>query len=352
MSEPGVSFDAASPRALLGALLAELARTPEEYLVARPRLDALAEKLVVPSVDSDGEQPGANLTARPATTAEVEAWKKDRHAAPPVAVARVQSGVVRAQALLSPLGPVELPIDGAGYSQTLDRLEACVRSHASWSTLPAAQQVRLTEMLVAWVKALLSDPGRSTGWHGRTATLLRQIGRHHREARPGHVHGLALDHAPRAATWLADTRAAQADLSAYAFEPHLPPRPARRLRATTRPASRPGPRPVSPTVLARTRDLRVAIVCAGAREQAGNRIQRAFELRELEWVEIAHSRAAQRLAQRIRGGSIDLVLMTRFLNHSDGDRIVAAATERGVPIVRADSYGVTAIELALGRLRP
>ncbi len=94
-----------------------------------------------------------------------------------------------------------------------------------------------------------------------------------------------------------------------------------------------------------------AVVIGGdPRPAAIERLHSAFRLRNLEWEE-ADVRRVRALAERIRRGSIDLVIvLRRFISHREHDLVRPACQEAGVPICVVDTgYGVTQIRLAMER---
>lgn len=109
-------------------------------------------------------------------------------------------------------------------------------------------------------------------------------------------------------------------------------------------------RPVDgePAVLAMTRGRRAVIAGGEPREHARAALGRAFEFSTLEWLESGDAPAA-RAEERIRGGSVDLVILLRsFVGHSVADRLFGAGKESGVPVVLVESgYGVTRVAAAL-----
>lgn len=94
-----------------------------------------------------------------------------------------------------------------------------------------------------------------------------------------------------------------------------------------------------------------AVVLGGdPRPAAIERIHSAFRLRNLEWEE-SDVRRVRALAERIRRGSIDLVIvLRRYISHREHDLVRPACQEAGVPICVVDTgYGVTQIRLAMER---
>lgn len=96
---------------------------------------------------------------------------------------------------------------------------------------------------------------------------------------------------------------------------------------------------------------KVGVIVGGdPREAARERIHQAFDFNTLAW-ESADIRGVQRLAERVHGGGIDVVLLlARFISHKATDVLVPALREANIPwaMVRR-GYGVVAIQQALER---
>ncbi|MEO0604662.1 MAG: hypothetical protein AAF211_24725 [Myxococcota bacterium] len=94
-----------------------------------------------------------------------------------------------------------------------------------------------------------------------------------------------------------------------------------------------------------------AVILGGdPRPAAIERIHGAFRLRNLEWEE-SDVRRVRALAERVRRGSIDLVIvLRRYISHREHDLVRPACQEANVPICVVDTgYGVTQIRLAMER---
>ncbi|HHO51361.1 MAG TPA: hypothetical protein ENK18_10915 [Deltaproteobacteria bacterium] len=99
-----------------------------------------------------------------------------------------------------------------------------------------------------------------------------------------------------------------------------------------------------------TEDRHAVLLGGDPRPQAAERIGAAFRLGQVEW-EPTDVRRVTALAERIRKGNVDLVVMfRRFLSHREQDLIRPACQETGVPICVVDTgYGVTQVKLAMER---
>lgn len=99
------------------------------------------------------------------------------------------------------------------------------------------------------------------------------------------------------------------------------------------------------------RGRKAAIIGGDSREEARQRIHSAFGFQSLEWFTTDHSRNPATLAEAVRNGGIDFVIvLRRFIGH-DTDRIVLpAARAANVPWVSVErGYGVAQIRLSIER---
>jgi len=99
------------------------------------------------------------------------------------------------------------------------------------------------------------------------------------------------------------------------------------------------------------RGRKAAIIGGDSREEARQRIQAAFAFQSLEWFTTDHSRNPATLAEAVKNGGIDfVVVLRRFIGH-DTDRIVLpAARAANVPWVSVErGYGVSQIRISIER---
>ncbi len=136
----------------------------------------------------------------------------------------------------------------------------------------------------------------------------------------------------------------------------------KRLRKAVRAATTPTPvpdsdpppdasLPASWPLWSLTRGKSAVMVGGEPREPARQRAADAFGFASLSWETGYDIRGVQRLAERIRGGGIDMVLLlARFISHKVTDVLVPALRESDIPWAMVDrGYGVTAIQQALER---
>lgn len=240
----------------------------------------------------------------------------------------------------------------------LEHLESLTEKEelTQWLRLPPREHVTLLCALVAWTRGLQDRIQGMVVDRARPDVLFRKLAEHRREAAPGFVYGLRRDDAPIGESWLDDAMAHLESLRKYAFEPHVPAcveavrRPARHTQ--TGAAAEPPGAVVDPTLVDRTRGLRAVIFGGGRRPERVEALLEQFEFGTLDWVETEHHLAADRLAQRIRGGTIDVVIASRFRGHRDSHKIECACELAGVALASARGYGLREVADALGRVLP
>src|SRR6202034_3648110 len=96
--------------------------------------------------------------------------------------------------------------------------------------------------------------------------------------------------------------------------------------------------------LERVKGLRVVLLGGEAREERRAALERAFQFGSLEWVPTDRPRLVASVAGRAARGTMDLILVTKFVRHKETEAI-----ERGtlVPVlVLRHGYGVTTVRQA------
>jgi hypothetical protein len=104
-----------------------------------------------------------------------------------------------------------------------------------------------------------------------------------------------------------------------------------------------------------TRGKRAAMVGGDPREEARTRLMQAFEMAELHWGAIDQTPQLDSLAESLRRGGWDVVvLLQSFVNHKTSNKIIDACKDGGVAFISVErGYGTerirAAIEENLGR---
>lgn len=103
------------------------------------------------------------------------------------------------------------------------------------------------------------------------------------------------------------------------------------------------------TGFAVTRGVAAAIVGGVPRPERVDVLKRCFGFGSLEWIANACDRPLESIVQRMRSGSLQLVIvLSQLVSHNASDRLFGAR-DAGCRVVLADSYGVGQIRLALER---
>lgn len=98
-----------------------------------------------------------------------------------------------------------------------------------------------------------------------------------------------------------------------------------------------------------TRGVAAALVGGVPRPSRVEALKRCFGFGTLEWIPNACDRPLESIVQRMRSGSLQLVIvLSQLVSHNASDRLFAAR-DAGCRVVLADSYGVGQIRLALER---
>jgi hypothetical protein len=255
------------------------------------------------------------------------------------------------------MGIVGAPRDPeAEFGTELDALDAVGKAEplALWSKIPReAQQVWLG-MLVARTRAL-KEVGVPMAARSRVKNIISRYPTWAAEHRPGHVNGLRVDHEPVQGSWGEDARRSWAMLDEMleceAPKPRAEPKKKKR-DAQAPDSSADGARAIEAAwplwPLVRGRDA--VIVGGDQREPNRVRLERAFELRSLEWLESPGPRKVEALVSRIQRGTVDIVVLLKGLvDHKQSEPVIAAAKASNVAWALAEGYGITAVKASLDR---
>lgn len=345
---------------------AELLRLHDERrrLATQTGLELLAWSRACPS-DTPAHSADGDITPRPppATPEAVMAF-----------IDRLQTDGLHKLAAVTPEHPASIlgrlvrhlgaPRDNSslvGATEELDALDdvSADPEERGWHLLERDTQRLWVSALVARARALKASSVLSEAQRDRLRTVLKRFPLWSAQHRPGYVHGLALDHTPKGASWADDARDLWHALAADAVgdgsffgapRRQLSPRPpaSSRGQATTEQAELlPDDWLAWPAV----RGKRAALVGGTPREDARVRLERAFDLAELSWLEPASPRRVDALVRRIQGGTIDLVLLIQnLIDHAASDALVRTCKAEAVPFALTQGYGVGAVRVAVEKL--
>jgi len=233
-------------------------------------------------------------------------------------------------------------------------LQACVDDRAWWDLLPAGQQVALTSYFSTRIRHL-QDADASINLDRSVRQLTARQAAHN----PGHVHGLARAHVPRAGlSWEGEARVNLGALSRASAPPLHPSKETKKKEKKVRssddgeriePEALPADWPWRPYLAGK----RAVIVGGDERPVARDRLLAYFGLHSLEWVRVqsGRTRELQALAQRVKGGTVDLVFaLARFSGHNLDNIVQDPCKSENVPFVVLQSgYGLEGVRLAVER---
>lgn len=169
-------------------------------------------------------------------------------------------------------------------------------------------------------------------------------------ARPGHVNGMKSQHEAASGTWAEDARTLYDRLRAATSPTREPDSHARRIEPAPEAASPPPEVPIEWAHREHVREMTVVMYGGAPREDARAKLMRALGIGKLEWPESGRPRITDALVERIGNGGVDvLLLVRRFVSHTDASRLVAAARASSTRFALVDTgYGIEAMKAAIG----
>lgn len=356
LNEAALNEAALTGAALTGAALNEAALN-----------EAAPESM--PAVDSNGIAP-MPVEARseeaafepPASAQVIDDWKRAAHAQGLGQAAYedrfVETWDTTLDKLMTRLGPPrDLDID---LADELDALDSVGREPvlAEWALLRRDAQQLWLGMLVARTRAAKLVTGLTVTQKARVKTIISRYPPWAGDHRPGHVHGLRVDHAPVHETWSNDARSLWEALRTLRGDerPKAASPAAKKKRVEREERVENGDPPIDPTwpLWSAVRGRRALIVGGDPREPNRKKLEQMFELASLEWPDIAGPRRVDAVVARIQRRTVDIVfVLTGFVDHKQSEPIIAAAKESGITWALSESYGGTSVKAGLERfLKP
>lgn len=214
-----------------------------------------------------------------------------------------------------------------------------------WDRLSREGQRRWLEYLTAWARAASEHQARDR----RSKAVFSHLTTYSRQRTSGHVNGLAVDHSPAGRSWLADAEAFAVAINPRRHGDAGPPSPAAKQQATTSAprhsaeerAPRSAPPPPDWSFWDHVRNKRGVLFGGAQREGRRRVLQEEFAFASLEWIESGKHRLVQSLCDRIRGGSVDVLLITKRAGHREVDALRAAAESgRTLTVMVRSGYGI------------
>ena len=249
-----------------------------------------------------------------------------------------------------------------GATEELDALDdvSADPEERGWHLLARDTQRLWVSALVARARALKASSVLSDAQRDRLRIVLKRFPVWSAQHRPGYVHGLALDHTPKGGSWTEDARELWQALADDAVDDGTFAGAPRRELTPRPPASSGGQAltttpeellPVDWYAWPAVRGKRAVLVGGTPREDARVRLERAFALVELSWLEPANPRRVDAVVRRIAGGTIDFVLLIQnLIDHAAADSLVRTCKAGAVPFALTQGYGVGAVRSALEKL--
>jgi hypothetical protein len=294
----------------------------------------------------------------PASAEMIDAWKRDAHENGLGRAAYVDRFEVTWEAVLDKLmtrlgPPRDLDVELADELDALDDIgrEPIINE---WTALRRDAQQLWLGMLVARTRAMKLVIGLPVTQRARVKTIISRYPPWAAEHRPGHVHGLRVDHDPLHETWGNDARALWDALRSMLDDerPKAASSGPKRRRAEREDHTETSERPIDPAwpLWPAVRGRRALIVGGDPREPNRQRLERMFDLASLEWPDIAGPRRVEAIVARIKRKTVDVVfVLTGFVDHKQSEPIIAAAKESGIAWALSESYGVTSVKAGLDR---
>jgi hypothetical protein len=234
-----------------------------------------------------------------------------------------------------------------GFRCEVEQLERAVAKERQkrWREMSREAQVRWLSILLAWTKALDQDAIRRQEPTIHLAAVFRELRTFSMQDNPGFVHGFARNATPRTATWRED--------AVQLFHEIRPePAPAEpKPKATTKAKATPEEENEEPEALAewpyldRVKGLRVVLLGGEVNEVRRVALEEAFHFESLDWIPRNRPRMVASLAERAAQGTVDFILVTKFVAHKETEAIERSTR---IPILTMrHGYGVTTVRQVL-----
>jgi hypothetical protein len=325
----------------LESLTKTLSHRPERWSDARPLIGRLADELdtalkglgreVASLHRSTGWVPGeVTKEAQPPSEEEQEA-----------AHVRHQLIADLIEDLQAPVGRGETLAEATAAVQALEAAGDPIRIERIRHLYPSDQQRWLT-MLTAWSRSLQERGDLPDSLVSRIRRVFHEVAVFSREARPGHINGLALSHEPEFGSWLDDAQKAWATIVEASRPPALllHRRGPRAASATAAAASLAAPEPASGDKARQFASGKaVLVVGTPVSEDQVHQMEAVLNAEHLEWTSAEAIPKARKLGVRIDDEFDLVVLCPSFMSQNALEHLTATAGEAGVELVFANGGG-------------
>jgi hypothetical protein len=233
------------------------------------------------------------------------------------------------------------------FDQEVEQLEraAAEERQKRWREMGREAQVRWLSLLVAWAKALEEDAFRLHEPNTRVAAAFRTLRTFSIHDNPGYVHGFARTATPKwGGTWRMDALYHLREVRPEPVPALVKPKATTKVKAPLAEEDEdegPEQELADWPYLDQVKGLRVVLLGGEVREERRVALEQAFQLETLEWVPTDRPRLVASLAERAASGTVDFILVTKFVRHKE-----TAAIERAsqVPVLTLrHGYGVTTV---------
>jgi hypothetical protein len=324
---------------------------PIVELVDDPGSVADAPNQTGESLTTDAEE--TPTSSRPLTREELAAWLQRSAETPPAATTRVTQPRKARDAVLRTLveragTPPALTTD----IEELEELEALEALTAEdqvkhWHDLSRDDQVSWLSFLVARARALKervhSDPVRKK----RLREAILRFPEFAAAARPGHVNGMRQAHEPLSGSWTRDAHGYLSELRTRLDPQVEDPRPPKASRKREKEPTPAAP-PIDWPFRERVESMCIVLFGGSPREDARLNLERRLGIGALEWPESDKPRRVDALAERVRVGKVGMLIINRFVHHTEAAKLIAAAQESDTPFAMLESgYGLEAVRQAI-----
>ena len=354
---------AADP-ARYGAVRDELSRLDGERRALLERLGELVSTVLVleaasdvsvdveafpPSAESPVESEGAEVDVEPSPPLSQQDVIAALRGSPlEEKSARPSGGSDDKGALLSFANHVAIntktPADLDDEISLLERATAEARV-AQWKKMSESAQVRWVRILVAWAKALEEEARAHGDGELRIATVFRRLRVFSKYDSPGYIHGFAREAVPDGDGWRADAAEMLAGLRGRTREPETPKPLAVVYDEVDVEDARESRVSDDWPYFFRVRGKNVVMMGGEVREERRLALEEAFQCAAFTWVPHNRPRLLQALAERAAQGTVDIILVNKFVGHRETQALERASV---VPVISVRlGYGVTAVKTAL-----
>lgn len=239
----------------------------------------------------------------------------------------------------------EAPVDLDDEIGSLERATAEARVPL-WKKMSEPAQVRWVELLVAWAKALEAEARTKGIGEERVRAAFRRLRKFSRYDSPGFIYGFARDADPRGKSWRANAADVLAGLRGRPRENDTPKPTTVVYDELYVDDERESKVPEDWPYWAYVKGKDLVMLGGEVREERRVALEEAFQMASLTWVPHNRPRQLQAMAERAANGTIDIVLVNKFIAHKE--TLALEKKVSAVPVITMrHGYGITAVKTAI-----